>query len=96
VPHVGAEAGPARVVMATVTVSVWLALSDIAWSHGEHQFRRRGFCLPGAGGRVLSLSVKDAGRERDDSADEDERNGPCEQATSPDPDRSHLRSAPQG
>jgi len=40
---------------------------------------------------VLSHSLEDAGPERDDSTDEDERNGRCEQATSPDTDPSHLR-----
>ena len=40
---------------------------------------------------MLSHSLEDAGPEHDDSADEDERNGRCEQATSPDADRSHLR-----
>jgi hypothetical protein len=40
---------------------------------------------------VLSHSVEDAGQERDDSADEDERNGRCEQATNPDANLSHLR-----
>ena len=43
---------------------------------------------------MLSHSVEDAGQERDDTADEDEGNGRCEQATSPDADRSHLRLNP--
>ena len=38
----------------------------------------------------LGHSVEDAGHERDDSADEHERNGRCEEATSPDADRSHF------
>jgi len=42
-------------------------------------------------GGLLSHSLEDAGPERDDSTDEDERNGRCEQATSPDTDPSHLR-----
>jgi hypothetical protein len=77
------------VVMASVAVSVlnWLALSYIVWcirtGNGEHLFRRRGFCVKwcaGMGGRrVLSHSLEDAGTEHDDSADEDERNGRCEQ-----------------
>jgi len=85
------------VVMASVAVSVlnWLALSYIVWcirtGNGEHLFRRRGFCVKwcaGMGGRrVLSHSLEDAGTEHDDSADEDERNGRCEQAASPDADR---------
>jgi hypothetical protein len=92
------------VVMASVAVSVlnWLALSYIVWcirsGNGEHLFRRRGFCVKwcaGMGGRrVLSHSLEDAGTEHDDSADEDERNGRCEQAASPDADRSH-RTRPQ-
>ena len=43
------------------------------------------------GRRVQSHSLEDAGPEHDDSADEGERNCRCEQATSPDADRSHLR-----
>jgi hypothetical protein len=43
---------------------------------------------------VLSHSVEHAGQERDCSADEDERNGRCEQATSPDADPSHVRLNP--
>ena len=42
---------------------------------------------------MLSHSVEDAGPERDDSADEDERNGRCEQATSPDADRSAISTS---
>ena len=109
VPHAGVETGPVprrRVVIATcvgvaASVLTWLVL-NIVWcirsSNGERLFRQRGFFLKRCSGtdgrRLLSQSVEDAGRERDDSADENERNGRCEQATSPDPDRSHLRSAP--
>ena len=87
----------ARVVMRSVAVSVviWLALSYIVWcihtGDGEHLFRRRGFCVKwcaGIGG-LLSHSLEDAGPEHDDSADEDERNGRCEQTTSTDADLSH-------
>ena len=107
VPHAGVETGPARrpVVIATcvgvaASVLTWLVL-NIVWcigsSNGERLFRRRGFFLKRCSGtdgrRLLSQSVEDAGRERDDSADKNERNGRCEQATSPDPDRSDLRSA---
>ena len=38
---------------------------------------------------MVPFSVEHAGPERDDSADEDERNGRCEQTTGPDADRSH-------
>jgi hypothetical protein len=77
-----------RVVMATcvkvaVSVLIGLALSYSVWcirtGNGERLFRRRGFFLKrcsGRGGRrLLSLSVEDPGRERDDSADENERAG---------------------
>jgi hypothetical protein len=82
------------------SVLSWLAL-NIVWcirsGNGERLFRRRGFFLKrcsGRGGRrLLPLSVEDEGRERDDRADENERNGRCEQATGPNHDRSHLRSA---
>jgi hypothetical protein len=83
-----------------VSVLTWLATTYIVWcirtGNGEDPFERRGFCLKrcsGAGGR-RALRVEDKGRERDDSADENERNGRCEQATSPDADRSHLRLNP--
>ena len=91
-------------VMASVAVSVlnWVALSYIVWcirtGNGEHLFRQRGFCVKwcaGMGGwRVLSHSLEDAGTEHDDSADEDERNGRCEQATNPNAQLSHLRVNP--
>jgi hypothetical protein len=84
--------------MATVAQSVlaWFELSYIVLDirNSEHLFRRRGFCpklCPRTDGRrALSHSIEDAGYERDDRADEDERNGRCEQATSPDANPSHV------
>ena len=46
------------------------------------------------GRRVQSHSLEDAGPEHDDSADEGERNGRCEQTTSPDADLSHHSVEP--
>ena len=90
-------------VMASVAVSVLtlLSLSYILWcihtGNGKHLFRRRDFCLKwcaGMGERpVLSHSFEDAGPEHD-GADKDERNGRCEQATSPDADASHFQLNP--
>ena len=51
VPHAGVGTGPARVVMASVAVSVLtcLALIYIVWcirtGYGEHLIRRHGTCL---------------------------------------------------
>lgn len=91
----------ARCVGVTVSVLTWLALSYIVWctrGHGEHPFRRPGFPLGWGFGmgrqRVFPFSVEDAGQKRDDSADEDEGNGRCEQATNPYADGSHLRWRP--
>ena len=50
-PHAGVGTGPARVVMASVAVSVLtcLALIYIVWcirtGYGEHLIRRHGTCL---------------------------------------------------
>ena len=107
VRHAGVGTG-LGLVMASAAVSVltWLSLSYIAWcihtGNGKHLFRQRDFCLKwcaGMGGwPVLSHSLEDAGPEHDYSADKDERNGRCEQATSPDADPSHfhLNPAPGG
>jgi hypothetical protein len=100
VPHAGLGTGSARAVIASVAVSVLtcLALICTVWCiracDGKHLFRRRGFRLKGCSGTgnwsALSHGIEDAGQEREDSADEDERNGRCEQATNPDADVSHL------
>ena len=102
-PHAGVGTG-LGVVIASVAVSVLTLLSlsyivlCIHTGNGKHLFRRRDFCLKwcaGMGGRpVLSHSLEDAGPEHDDSADKDERNGRCEQATSPDADASHFQLNP--
>jgi hypothetical protein len=93
----------ATCVGGAVSVLTWLALSYIVrcnrGGNGQRLFRRSGFFLKWCSGtgrrRVVSLSVEDTGREHDDSADENERDGRCEQAASRSRPFSSSVSAPQ-